>query len=125
MISAALVVEAVSAHLRRTGRIDWWQRTATLDMLEGLSSYDASDKFGPDASSLRERLNAEGWLSKRSSANIAMGYTNPLKSSLAHVTLLVRIGFRHPSRDSPNASYRQQGGTRLCGNISNWQAAPF
>jgi hypothetical protein len=59
MISAAIVVEAISAHLRRAGRVDWWQRTSTLDILEGNSSYEASDKFGPDASSLRERLKAE------------------------------------------------------------------
>jgi hypothetical protein len=58
MISAAIVIEAVSEHLRRPGRIGWWQRTSTLDMLEGASSYEASERFGPDASSLRERFDS-------------------------------------------------------------------
>jgi hypothetical protein len=59
IIAADIVIEAVSAHLRRPGKIGWMQRTATLDMLEGASSHEAGDRFGRDPSSLRERYNAE------------------------------------------------------------------
>jgi hypothetical protein len=59
IIAADIVIEAIGAHLRRAGRIDWWQRTVTLDLFEGASSYEAADRFGRDASSLRERYNAE------------------------------------------------------------------
>jgi hypothetical protein len=33
IVAADIVIEAVGKHLRRAGRIGWWQRTATLDML--------------------------------------------------------------------------------------------
>jgi hypothetical protein len=59
IIAADLVIEAVSAQLRRPGRIDWTQRTATLDMLEGASSYEVGDRFGRDPSSIRERADSE------------------------------------------------------------------
>jgi hypothetical protein len=59
VISAGIVIEAISQQLRRPGRIDWSQRTATLDLLEGVSSHEAADRFGRDPSSLRERLDSE------------------------------------------------------------------
>jgi hypothetical protein len=60
IIAADIVIEDIGEHLRRSGRrIDWWQRTVTLDLLEGASSYEAADRFGRDASSLRERYDAE------------------------------------------------------------------
>jgi hypothetical protein len=59
IIAADIVVEAISGHLRRPGKIDWTQRTAVLDMLEGASSYETADRFGRDPSSLRERIDSE------------------------------------------------------------------
>src|SRR4029077_19242433 len=59
IIGADIVTEAVSAHLRRPGRIDWTQRAAVLDALEGASSYEVADRFGRDPSSIRERLDSE------------------------------------------------------------------
>jgi hypothetical protein len=59
IVGADIVTEAVAGHLRRPGRIDWTQRTAVLDVLEGASSYEVGDRFGRDPSSIRERLDSE------------------------------------------------------------------
>ena len=59
MIYTSRVIEAISEHLRRDGRIDWTARTAILDRLEGASDRAVAEKFGLHRKSLQERYDAE------------------------------------------------------------------